>query len=154
NLYIAEQLSHRIRKVTPGGTVSTVAGTGYAGFAGDGGPAVYAQLNGPSALDVDSAGNLYVVDEWDRRIREIAVDGKITTVAGNGIYGYNGDNIPATSAQLALGGYAKVAVDSSGNIYIADVDNNRVRKVSSGTITTVAGNGTSGFNGDGIAATA
>src|SRR5262249_5900643 len=115
--------------------------------------AVYALFNNPSAVAVDPAGNLNIVDEFNRRIRKVGTDGKISTIAGNGSYGYNGDNIAATSAQLAFGAYVKVAVDASSNVYLADVDNNRVRKISGGIITTVAGNGTSGFNGDNISAT-
>ena len=94
---------------------------------------------------MDSAGNLYIADTDNNRIRKVS-NGVITTVAGNGTQGFSGDNGPATSAQL--NGPDGVAVDSAGNLYIADTDNNRIRKVSNGVITTVAGNGTSGFSGD------
>ncbi len=127
------------------GAVTVVAGSGTAGFSGDNGPAASAQLNTPVAVAVDSAGNVYIADWDNERIRKVS-NGVITTVAGNGTYGFSGDNGPATSAQLFLP--SGVAVDSSGNLYIADSNNNRIRKVSNGVITTVAGNGTYGFSGD------
>jgi trimeric autotransporter adhesin len=130
------------------GILTLVAGNGTAGFSGDNGPATSAQLNDPRNVTVDSSGNLYIADAGNARIRKVS-NGVITTIAGNGTYGFSGDNGPATSAQLSgrfegLG----IAVDSKGNLYIADFDNSRVRKVSSGVITTVAGNGTQGFSGD------
>ncbi len=125
------------------GVLSLVAGTGGAGFGGDDGPAIGAQLNGPEGIAVDSAGNLYIADTYNHRIRQVS-NGVITTVAGGG--SFLGDNGPATSA-LLLSPYG-VAVDSAGNLYIADDANNRIRKVSNGVITTVAGNGTPGFSGD------
>jgi uncharacterized protein (TIGR03437 family) len=142
NLYIADWQSHRIRKVT-NGVIATVAGNGTQGFSGDNGPATSAQLNFPEGVAVDSAGNLYIADEGNNRIRKVS-DGVITTVAGNGARGFSGDGGPATSAQLDLP--AGVAVDSAGSIYIADYA--RIRKVSNGVITTVAGNGIWGFSGD------
>jgi uncharacterized protein (TIGR03437 family) len=140
NLYIAG--SQRIRKVS-NGIITTFAGNGTQGFSGDNGPAASAQLYGPSAVAVDSAGNLYMVD--NSRIRKVS-NGIITTVAGNGTAGFSGDNGPATSAELNDPG--GVAVDSAGNLYIADTENQRIRKVSSGIITTIAGNGTLGSSGD------
>jgi uncharacterized protein (TIGR03437 family) len=147
NLYIADSFNYRVRKVSAStGVITTVAGTGVSGYGGDGGPATSAQLGGPEAVAVDSAGNLYIADSSNYRLRKVSTSGVITTVAGNGTAGYSGDNGPATSAQLrAFGG---VAVDSAGNLYIADTHNNCIRKVSGGVITTVAGNGVSGFNGD------
>jgi uncharacterized protein (TIGR03437 family) len=126
-------------------TISTVAGNGGYGFSGDGGPAVSAQLYNPSCVAVDSAGNLYICDSGNFRVREVS-NGVITTVAGNGTPGYSGDSGPATKAQL--NGISGIAVDSAGNLYIADEFNNRVRKVSNGAITTVAGDGTPGYSGD------
>jgi uncharacterized protein (TIGR03437 family) len=144
NLYIADPDSNRIRKVS-NGVITTVAGNGNQGSSGDNGPATSAQLNSPAGVAVDSAGNLYIGDTLNNRIRKVS-NGVITTVAGNGTPGFSGDNGPATSAQLnQLYG---VAVDSAGNLYVADTLNNRIRKVSSGVITTVAGNGTPSFSGD------
>jgi len=144
SLYIADAYNNRIRKVS-GGVITTVAGTGAQGFSGDNGPATSAQLNGPNAIAVDSAGNLYIADTGNNRVRKVS-NGVIATVAGNGTLGFSGDKGPATNAQLY---YPEgVAVDSAGNLYIADAYNNRIRKVSNGVITTVAGNGAFGISGD------
>jgi len=153
NLYIGDQDNNRIRKVTPAGIITTAAGNGQRGYSGDGGPATAASLNFPWGVAVDAAGNLYIVDYWNHRIRKITPGGTISTVAGNGRYGYSGDGGPATAASLnfAWG----VAVDAAGNLYIADGSNDRIRKVALGeTITTVAGNGQRGYSGDGGPATA
>jgi len=125
-------------------TMSTFAGDGLRGFSGDNGPAINAQLNRPQSVAVDSAGNLYIADPNNARIRRVA-NGVMTTVAGNGGASL-GDNGPATGA--GLNGPLGVAVDVAGNLYIADSFNNRIRKVSNGVITTVAGNGQPGFTGD------
>jgi uncharacterized protein (TIGR03437 family) len=144
NLYIADTQNNRIRKVS-NGTITTVAGGGAQGVGfGDNGPATSAVLSGPQGVAVDSAGNLYIADTEFSRIRKVS-NGVITTVAG-GLAGFGGDNGPATSAQLSYP-YG-VAVDSTGNVYIADTSNARIRKISNGVITTVAGNGTDGFSGD------
>jgi len=145
NLYIADTLDNRIRKVS-NGVISTVAGNGTPGFSGDNGLATSAELNGPVGVAVDSAGNLYIADSGNYRVRKVS-GGVITTVAGSGGPGYPlvGDNGPAVHAQLNPVG---VAVDSGGNLYIADVGNDRIRKVSNGVITTVAGTGATGFSGD------
>lgn len=152
NIYIATYADNRIRKVaSSGGNISTIAGNSGYGFAGDGGPATSSQLSAPRGICLDSAGNLYLADRWNNRIRKIS-GGNITTIAGNGLASFGGDNGPATSAQLSAPD--GVAVDNSGNVYISDFLNNRVRMVSpAGIITTVAGNGLSGFSGDGGAAT-
>ena len=153
NLFFADLNNHRVRKVATDGTISTVAGTGLAGFSGDGGPATAAQLNSPRALAMDNAGNLLIVDRDGRRVRKLATDGTISTVAGTGFSGFSGDSGPATAAQLS--GPRGVAVDIAGNLYIADANNHRIRKVSAdGTISTVAGTGVSGFSGDDGSATA
>ena len=148
NLYIADPRSNRIRKVAVGGIITTIAGIGTYGYSGDGGPATRAQLNEPYGVSVDAAGNLYIADTRNYRIRKVTPNGIITTVAGNGINGYSGDGGAATSAQV--GSSVSIAVDGSGNLYIAEPDNFRIRKVSPvGIITTVAGNGTRGNSGDG-----
>jgi len=148
NVYIADSSNHRVRKVSPSGIITTVAGTGVRGFSGDGGPATGAQLSTPRGMAFDGSGNLYVADVYNSRIRRIPPSGIITTVAGNGSYGYSGDGGPATGAELRVPN--GVAVDGSGNLYVADLNNNRIRKVSpAGIITNVAGNGTAGFSGDG-----
>ena len=153
NLYIADFLNSRIRKVTPAGVITTVAGTGVPGFSGDGGSATAAQLNFPSGVEVDPAGNIYIADTSNHRIRKVTPAGVISTVAGNGSSGFSGDGGPATAAGLwfPLG----VTLDAAGNIYIADSYNNRIRKLTpAGVITTVAGSGGDGFSGDGGLATA
>jgi len=148
NLYIALSGDHRIRKVTPGGTISTVAGTGTSGYSGDGGPATSAQLKQPSGVAVDSSGHLYIADSTNHRIRRVGPLGNIGTVAGTGTEGYSGDGGPATGAQLSSP--TGVAVDSSGHLYIADYSNHRIRRVGPlGNIGTVAGTGTVGYSGDG-----
>jgi sugar lactone lactonase YvrE len=114
NLYIADSDNGRIRKVTAGGVISTVAGNGTDDYSGDGGPATAAQLAGPAGVAVDTAGNLYIADTGNRRIRKVTAGGVINTVAGNGTDGYSGDGGPATAAQLA--GPAGVAVDTAGNL--------------------------------------
>jgi uncharacterized protein (TIGR03437 family) len=152
NLYIADTTNHRIRKVIPDGNIATIAGTGTAGFGGDGGPATSAMLNAPVAVTLDTSGNLYIADRDNQRVRKLAPNGTISTVAGNGTNAYGGDSGPATSAQL----YAPngVVVDASGNLYITDTQNHRVRQVApGGTITTVAGSGAPGLSGDGGPAT-
>jgi sugar lactone lactonase YvrE len=153
NVYIADQSNHRIRKVAPDGTVSTVAGTGTAGFSGDGGPATSAFLSYPNAVAVDASGNLFISDASNYRIRKVTPGGTITTVAGNGVCcGFNGDGGPATAAQL---NYSNgLAIDASGVLYIADTYNQRVRTVGvDGIINTIAGTGTAGSSGDGGPAT-
>jgi sugar lactone lactonase YvrE len=152
NLFIADVDNQRIRKVTPAGIISTVAGTGTAGYNGDGGPATSAQLDVPMGVAVEAAGNLFIADGGNNRIRKVTPGGVITTVAGNGFRGFSGDGGPATSAWLDYPD--GVAVDSAGNLFIADTQNNRIRMVTpGGVITTAAGNGTSGFYGDGGPAT-
>jgi trimeric autotransporter adhesin len=139
NLYIGDGGNFRIRKVTPDGVITTVAGNGGKGFSGDGGQATVAKLS-PTAIVVDYAGNLYIGDRGSNRVRKVGPDGVITTIAGNGTNGYNGDGGKATSSQLS--GPVGVAVDSAGNLYISDEGNVRIRKVNSeGVINTFAGEG-------------
>ena len=153
NLYIADTNNHRIRKVGLDGNISSFAGTGNAASTGDGGPASNAALHSPEGLAIDKAGNIYVADTAGHRVRKIALDGTITTVAGNGSGGFGGDGGPATQANLY---YPKgIAVDpSSGNLYIADWLNSRIRVVTpDGKIYTAAGNGEYDYSGDGGPAT-
>ena len=154
NLYVADA-SHRVRKVSACGVITTVAGNGYRGYSGDGGPATEARLNYPHDVSVDSQGNLYIADYSNNRIRKVDTSGIITTVAGNGSLGYGGDGGPATAASIGMP--YEIAVDDAGNIYIADFYNLRIRKVdSSGYISTIAGNGVEAFPYDlreGITAT-
>ncbi|MFJ5927388.1 RICIN domain-containing protein [Kitasatospora sp. NPDC092948] len=147
-LYIADSGNHRIRKITTDGRITTIAGTGTPGFDGDNGPAASALLNHPFGVAVDGAGTLYIADSGNHRVRKVAADGRITTIAGTGAPGFDGDGGPADQARLNRP--SGVAVDGAGDAYIADADNHRVRKVSAdGTISTVAGTGTAGFDGDG-----
>jgi len=209
NFYIADTAGNTVRQVTPGGTITTLAGTGLPGYTGDSGPATAAQLNGPQGVVVDSSGNVYISDSSNEVVREITTDGNIATFAGDGTMGYSGNGAAATAGELNLpcglaldstldlyiadfgnnvirevtsandyivfaagafnAGYygdgaaatsalldspSSVAIDSSGNIYIADSYNSVIRKVNtSGIISTVAGTGTAGYSGDGGAAT-
>ena len=141
-----------ILTVTPSRAVTTIAGTGTPGYTGDSGAALSATLASPSGVAYDANGNLYVADAQNHVVREIFSNGQITTVAGNGVEGYGGDNGPATLAFLDTP--TGVAVDSTGNIYIADSHNHRIREVSGGNITTIAGTGAPGYSGDNGAATA
>lgn len=148
NLYIASHGNACIRKVNSSGIISTIAGTNIGGYSGDGGPATLAQLQLPSCVAIDAAGNLYIADTGNQSIRKINSSGVITTIVGTGAPGFVGDGGPATSALLNYP-YG-VAVDALGNIYIADAYNNRIRKVNSaGIISTIAGDGSPGNSGDG-----
>ncbi len=169
NIYIADTYNNVIRKITAStGIITTIAGDGSSciydpsscvyvpsgQYSGDGGLATSAGLNAPDGVAVDTAGNIYIADWFNNRIRKVtASTGIITTIAGNGAAGYSGDGGQATSAQLY---YPQgVAVDADGNVYIADMGNSRIRKIaaSTGIITTIAGNGTAGYFGDGGSAT-
>ncbi len=153
NLYIADSHNHRIREVV-NGTISTIAGTGTAGFSGDGASATSAQLNLPTAVSVDATGNILIADTNNQRIRKVS-SGTITTVAGNGEQTFSGDGGPAT--QAGIDSPNGVAFDTliAGKFYIGDTHNQRIRQVdASGIITTLAGNGTKSFAGDGSSGTA
>jgi len=148
DIFVADRDANVIREISPGGTISTFAGTGTAGFGGDGGPAAQAMFNGPTGLAFDFFGNLIVGDTGNNRVRRISPDGgTITTLAGNGFAGNGGDGGPALSA--SLNSPEGVAVDPAGFIYIADTMNNVVRRVAGdGSIGTFAGNGYPSFAGD------
>lgn len=154
NLYISDTGNNRIRKVDHLGNITTVAGSSeIAGFAGNGGAAAIAQISAPSAIVVDGAGNIFFADTGNNAIREINITtGNISTIAGTlGTAGYSGDGGTATAALLSAP--QGIAFDASDNLYIADTSNSRIRKVdSSGNIATIAGNGIAGFSGDGGAA--
>lgn len=148
NVYFSDTDHHRVRRVDAAGIISTVAGTGAAGFGGDGGAAISAQLNLPYGLAVDAAGNLYVADLGNERIRRISADGVIRTYAGGGVTDTGSDGGPALNAVLRTP--RNVALDAAGNLYIAEFDGHRIRKVTpDGRIATVAGTGLVGFSGDG-----
>jgi gliding motility-associated-like protein len=152
NIYVADMNNNRIRKVNTNGIISEFAGNGVAGYGGDGGPATAAELKSPTDVIIDHSGNIYIADMMNERVRVINTNGIISTFAGTGLPGYNGDGIPATSAELYHPYF--VALDDSGNIFISDQTNNRVRKVNlKGIILTVVGNGVAGQSGDGGPAT-
>ncbi len=152
NLFIADHDNHRVRKVDTNGVITTVAGNGVADYSGDGGKATNASVHFPSGLVLDGAGNLYLADYWNNRIRKVDVNGIITTVAGNGSTAYSGDGGQATNASLNVPN--AMTFDGAGNLLIADYGNSRIRKVDlNGIITTVAGNGQPFAGGDGGAAT-
>lgn len=148
NVYVSDTNNGRVYRVSPGGTITTFAGTGQSSFSGDGGPATSARLYAPAGLAVDRQGNVYIADSYNQRVRKVSASGTITTFAGTGKQGSSGDGGLATSAQLQYP--TAVAVDGQGNVYIAGTPDSRVRKVTpGGTITTFAGTGAGGFSGDG-----
>lgn len=150
NMYITDAMNNRIRKVDQFGIITTFAGNGTAGYSGDGGLAINAQINLPRDVAVDAAGNVYIADAGNLRIRKVDPSGNITTYAGTGVSGWQGDGGPATGANLEV--LSSIAVDGSDNLYI--VTGPRVRKVNtSGIISTYAGSGPGTFSGDGGPAT-
>jgi sugar lactone lactonase YvrE len=150
NAYIADNSNSQVRLVDAAtGKISTIAGTGAPGFTGDGGPANTSQLTYPTAVVIDTAGNVVICDTGNNRIRRVsAADGTISTIAGNGVNGYSGDGGAAT--QAALNSPRGIVFDAAGNLFIADSDNSRIRRVDAqtGIITTIAGTGSAGFSGD------
>ncbi len=154
NIYFADYLVNKVRKISPSGIISTYAGTGSSGFSGDGSAATAATIKNPYGLALDGSGGLLIADYGNNRIRKVSTSGIISTIAGSGTTGgYSGD-FGAATASLLNAPYG-VAVDGSGFVYIADNGNNRIRKISaSGIITTFCGTGTGGYSGDGGLATA
>ena len=150
NIYVVDEVAHRVRKINAAtNTITTIAGTGIAGFSGDGGLATSAQLNAPIAIALDNNGNLYISDSGNHRIRKVdATSGLITTIAGNGTLGSLGDDGDATQAQLDV--VVGLAADASGSVYLTSFDN-KIRRIdtTTGIITLVAGTGVAGFSGDG-----
>jgi sugar lactone lactonase YvrE len=149
NLYFAETGNHVIRKVDTAGNITTIAGTGTQGFSVDTGPATSATLDSPQGLAFDTVNNLYIADTHNHLIRKLNLTtGILTTIAGTGTPGFSGDSALATAAQLKLP--TALALDAIGNLYLADTDNHRIRKIAAttGIITTIAGTGTQGFSGD------
>jgi sugar lactone lactonase YvrE len=148
NVYIADTLNNRVRRVDTDGTITTVAGAGEAGYAGDGKPGREAKLNLPTGLAIGFGDTLFIADTGNNVVRQLGPDGVIQTVAGTGEAGYRGDPGPATSAVLHAP--AGLAFDDEGNLYIADTLNQRVRRVDvNGQIGAVAGTGVAGYGGDG-----
>jgi uncharacterized protein (TIGR03437 family) len=150
NLYIADYEGNQVFRVAPSGTLTLVAGNGFAGFSGDGGPAVNASIKSPQGVAVGSDGTIYISDTGNDRLRRVATDGTISTYAGNGFETFSGDGGLATNASLfAPNG---LAFDAAGNLYVADTRHSRIRRISlGGIITTVAGNGQETYAGEGIA---
>lgn len=148
NVYLADQLNCRVRKINTSGTISTVAGNGIAAYTGDGMAAVSSGVQYPLGVAVDAAGNLYIADNGNNRVRKVNTAGTISTLAGSATYGFTGDGGPSTAARLY---YPQgIAVDAGNNVYIADMNNNRIRKINAaGYINTIAGNGVATFGGDG-----
>ena len=151
NVFYSDLSRAIIRKISPDGIITTVAGNGRSGYSGDGGLATAAEINGDAALAIDDADNLYIADTYNLRIRKVTPSGIITTIAGNGLVGFTGDGGPATAARFGL--FNGLAVDGQGNVYTAGADN-RVRRITTdGIVQTVAGTGVAGFSGDGGPAT-
>lgn len=158
NLIVVDHANNRLRSIDTAGVIHTIIGSGPIGTAtddgtigGDGGPALAAQLQEPWGIVFDSSGDLLIADRDNHAVRRVDVNGVITTVAGSGDRGFGGDGGPATAAQMSRP--QSVAIDASGNVFISDSDNHRVRKVdTNGVISTVVGTGASGYSGDGAAA--
>jgi hypothetical protein len=151
NIYTADTAGNVVRVIRPSGQVERIAGSGNEGFSGDGGPALLADLDQPSGVALDAAGNLYIADGYNHRIRRVsAADGTITTFAGTGLTNYNGDGLSPTLTNIGWPEEIKILAD--GSLLVAA--NNRIRRIAGGIVTTFAGNGVSGFSGDGGPATA
>lgn len=152
-IYITEELGFRVRKIDSFGIITTVAGNGIGGLPGDGGLATNGCLIRPMGITTDASGNLYIADQSHYRVRKVNSSGLINSIAGGAIAGYSGDSGPATAA--LLNSPTAVALNTAGEVFISDIQNNCIRKIdAAGIITTISGNGTSGFSGDGGTATA
>ncbi len=152
NVYVVDQLNQRVRRIDRNGVITTFAGNGSSGYGGDGGPATSARLNYPQGATLAPDGSLVIADSSNQRVRRVSPQGIITTIAGNGLLGYSGDGVAATSTRLS--NPTDVAYDDAGNLYIADRNNCRVRLVDvNGIISTIAGSGGCAFGGDGGPAT-
>jgi sugar lactone lactonase YvrE len=147
NLYVADSANHRIRRISTDGTITTVAGTGEAGFAGDGGAATRAALNLPNDVAITASGELLIADRANHRIRKVSTNGTISTIAGTGRAGFSGDGGPAELA--VLNEPYGIDVDSQDRVVVADSSNHRIRRIEAdGTIVTIAGSGIAGFEGN------
>ncbi|SNQ50252.1 Gluconolactonase family protein,protein kinase family protein (fragment) [Frankia canadensis] len=152
SLLVSSLATDRVQRITPGGVANDFAGTGAGGIGGDGGQATSAQLDGPGSTVRDKAGNIYVGDAKNNRIRKITPTGVITTIAGTGTAGFGGDGGPATAAQINSA--EKVTVGPDGSVYLSDYENHRIRKIDpSGIISTYVGTGVAGYTGAGGPAT-
>jgi hypothetical protein len=152
-LYVADRDNNRVRRIDAHGTISTVAGTGAVGFVGDGGPAIAATLDNPAGMAMDAAGNLYIADSNNNRIRRVDPKGRITTIAGTGASGSGGDGGPAAAATMA--DPEGLAIGPDGSLYVGEAEGNRIRRIDAhGTISTFAGTGAVGYAGDGGPASA
>ena len=151
NLYIADTGNHRVRRITPGGIISTFAGTGTSGFSGDGGPALQASFRSPTSAAFDPlTGDRYIMDSGNNRVRKVAANGIITTIAGDGATTFRGDGGPATAASINPGGGPAGLLWTGVALFLTDIQNQRIRRIDlNGIITTVAGTGQRGFGGDG-----
>jgi len=148
NLYVADSANNRVQRVSPAGSVTTLAGTGVQGYSGDGGPAASARLNGPSGVAVDTVGGVLIADTGNHVVRRVSSNGVITTIAGTGEAGFSGDGGAATRAAFRFP--SAVATDAAGAVWVADTFNHRVRRIGiDGVVATVAGDGLPGFAGDG-----
>jgi sugar lactone lactonase YvrE len=149
HVFISDTGHNEVRMVNPAGQINSYAGTGRCGFSGDGRKGTMANVCSPEGLALDANRDLFIADTGNSRVREVTENGNILTLAGNGKFAYSGDGGSATKA--ALNGPTGVGLDQSGNVFISDTLNNRIRQVSGGKITTYAGNGTKGFSGDNTA---
>jgi streptogramin lyase len=148
SLYVGDTENHCVRRIDRSGRISTIAGTGRPGYSGDGGPAAAGQLSWPSAIAIGGEGSVYVADTGNHRVRRIAPNGAISTFAGTGVSGYDGDGRPA--AQTSLSAPRGLATGPDGSLYVGDSENHRVRRAApDGIISTLAGNGDGGYGGDG-----